>query len=328
VCVFRPRAPTAAAGKPAKTTSGSTRGWGLTVKRCLPLPNAHGIFALGAWPGLLTSLVTGRKSRPLRPQGTSLVYPIRMPTRFRFTARALSGIALATGLLALILVSPVLLRGLSHARNVNWQQLSDIGQTYDAAAAVLSGIALVGVAVSLVVQTRQAKTERIRLVRERQMELLQISMERPEVYGYALGADISSPSDVDQLRARLMFTLWMNYARMGYQMEVLTASALRADFFPNIFRSEIGRKWWINNRSNWLNTPVPDRRARDFSKLADIEYRNAVAAGPPVVVTKSARGNNTVLRNKAGFVTGVTGVAIGIAIRSIIARNSRRRRVD
>ena len=86
-----------------------------------------------------------------------------MLRRFRFTARLLAVIAVGAGLLSLVLFSPLLLRELTHVKGIDWQQLSNVGQTYGAASAILSGIALVGVVFSLLVQARQAKTERIRV---------------------------------------------------------------------------------------------------------------------------------------------------------------------
>ena len=84
--------------------------------------------------------------------------------RIRNSAVYIAAFAILTVLLLLILVSPLFLRTLARAHGINWSQLSDIGQTYGAASAILSGVALVGVSLSLMVQARQAKAERIRIV--------------------------------------------------------------------------------------------------------------------------------------------------------------------
>jgi Family of unknown function (DUF6082) len=82
-----------------------------------------------------------------------------------------------TGLLSLILVSPLLLRQLAQIKGIDWTELSNIGQTYGAVSAILSAVALIGITISLVIQARQARTERVRITRERQMELLRIILD-------------------------------------------------------------------------------------------------------------------------------------------------------
>jgi hypothetical protein len=99
---------------------------------------------------------------------------------------------------------------------------------------------------------------------------------------------VDSQSDADKVRARLLATMWMNYGRMGYQMDILSERSLRAEFFPGMFRSELTRSWWSTFRELWLNTPVPDRRGRKFAEIAEEEYRKAVAAGPPTVLVNKA----------------------------------------
>src|SRR5438045_9631717 len=87
---------------------------------------------------------------------------------FRLTLY-LSFALLAAVLLSAILFSPLFLRRVAEVRGVNWNLLGNIGQTYGAASAILSAVALLGIAVSLVLQRRQARAERIRIVRESQI---------------------------------------------------------------------------------------------------------------------------------------------------------------
>jgi len=59
----------------------------------------------------------------------------------------------------LVAVSPFALNLLS-PNATDWTQLSLIGQTYGAASALLAVIALLGVAVSLLMQAREARASR------------------------------------------------------------------------------------------------------------------------------------------------------------------------
>jgi hypothetical protein len=249
-----------------------------------------------------------------------------MPDQVRFTSRLLVISAICVGILALILISPVLLLELSHVKGVNWQQLSNIGQTYGVSSAILAGIALLGIAFSLVIQARQAKTERMRIVRERHIELLQIILDDPEQYAPVVGMD--PESGVDEIRKRLFLVMWLNYARMGYQTDVLTGNAVRADIIQPMFRSDLTRSWWDSNRVLWLNSPVPEHRARRFAEIVDEEYQKAVATGPAAITVLNDESNKVSAEAsissshwRAPLAIG-SGIVIGVLIRSYIGVRS------
>jgi hypothetical protein len=228
----------------------------------------------------------------------------------------------SAGLLLLVLISPLLLRILAGARGIDWPQLSNIGQTYGAASAILSGVALIGVSLSLLIQARQARAERIQVVRERHMDILRIALEDPEVYARVMGMDAESLGE--NTRAFIFATILMNYGRMGYQMGVLTESAIRADFFQGLFQSELGRAWWSQNRQLWIRNPVPERRAQQFVRIADDEYHKAIMAGPPTITVPSKDSPHAIAktpqhRSQWHTPTAIAlGITVGIMIRSRI----------
>src|SRR5215469_12947531 len=84
--------------------------------------------------------------------------------KLRKPAVVLIAIAIAVATAWLVLISPLLLRQIARIHGVNWTMLGNVGQTYGAASALLSAIALIGVSASLVIQGRQARNERLRLV--------------------------------------------------------------------------------------------------------------------------------------------------------------------
>ena len=77
-------------------------------------------------------------------------------------------IAVAVVIIALVALSPLALRELSSVRGVSWPQLSNIGQTYGAASALLTGLALIGVVGSIVFQVRAIRVSREQAMRDRQ----------------------------------------------------------------------------------------------------------------------------------------------------------------
>jgi hypothetical protein len=79
---------------------------------------------------------------------------------------AVSGIFIGT------LLSPALLLGIDHILHTNWVTVSSIGQTYGFASAALSGLALLAVAYSLIIQQRESKAARAQNQRVLHTELL------------------------------------------------------------------------------------------------------------------------------------------------------------
>jgi hypothetical protein len=63
-------------------------------------------------------------------------------------------------LIVVILVSPLALKWFGGA-DAEWAWLSDIGETYGAAAVLLSAIALLGVGLSIAIQARQARQAQV-----------------------------------------------------------------------------------------------------------------------------------------------------------------------
>src|SRR5215471_21034949 len=93
----------------------------------------------------------------MKPLPSSRSVSWSVPT-IRKTAVYLTFLVITLGSLALVLISPILLRQLDRIKGIDWSLLSNIGQTYGAASAILSAVALIGISISLLVQVRQAKT--------------------------------------------------------------------------------------------------------------------------------------------------------------------------
>jgi hypothetical protein len=224
--------------------------------------------------------------------------------------------------LSLILASPLLLRQLAGIRGVDWAGLSDVGQTYGAASAILSAVALIGIALSLLVQARQARTERIRITREHHMELLRVILDAPDVYGPVIG--LQARSAIGNQRF-LFCTMWMNYAKTGYQMGIITEHDLRGDILASAFESGPLRDWYIVARRNWSGEEGPAERR--FLRIVDEEYRKALKAGPAKlsrIGDALPRARTTVTpKNRNVIAKTMLGVAIGILLGSRLRPNGR-----
>jgi uncharacterized membrane protein len=86
---------------------------------------------------------------------------------------------LLTIFLAVVSLSPFALRSVGHLHDINWIQLSYVGQTYGAISALLAAIALTGVVVSIVLQIRDTRHNRLAEMRTRHYELMRMALDSP-----------------------------------------------------------------------------------------------------------------------------------------------------
>lgn len=225
------------------------------------------------------------------------------------------------GALALILLSPLLLQQLSKVKGVDWARLSDIGQTYGAASAILSAIALIGVTFSLAIQAQQARTERVRITRDRHTELLRIVLDAPELYGPIIG-DEAMRSGIDERRF-LFCTMWVNYARTGFESGVLTEELLHDDIFGPAFKSEPLRVWWRHARKYWHGGLINGRKDRRFVQIIDEEYRKAEMADSVVAPSVGGSASKVAATKKNKLRTTLTATVLGVVFGIIIGSRLR-----
>jgi len=139
----------------------------------------------------------------------------------------LAALVLALGAIgiAAIVLSPLLLIQLNDLGGINWSRLSEIGQTYSAASAILATFAPVAVAISLFVQIRQVRASQIHVVRELHGELMRMALEDPNLYFASWGP--AWVASVPNLRQHLYTNLVMNYFHMAYEVGIYGEPVIR-----------------------------------------------------------------------------------------------------
>jgi hypothetical protein len=204
--------------------------------------------------------------------------PLRSPIRLRRISRQLPwravSISVTATILAVALLWPVLMT-ITVSGNINWHALSEVGQAYGAVSAVLSGLALCGVVVSLLIQRRQAQTSTQYAIRERHFDLLRLMLDQPDLmYGFAM--DPRDPAARRSVYVNLiighMHMTWM----LGEAEEIDLRNALR-----EMFRGSTAMDWWSRGGGEWTVDPRP--RSRQFLRIIQEEYKKAVMTGPPLV---------------------------------------------
>ncbi|MFI2207438.1 DUF6082 family protein [Streptomyces sp. NPDC020192] len=155
--------------------------------------------------------------------------------------RVLALVAAAAAVLAALLLSPFVLEEISHSKGVDWNRLSQIGAAYGFTSAIVSALALSGVAGSLIVQNRQARAEQVQGIRSYYLELVRLELDDMALYQPVWGdTDITDPHE----RKRHVYAdLMMNYAWMGFEIGTIREPLLR-DMLTGMFTGEAGRHYW------------------------------------------------------------------------------------
>jgi hypothetical protein len=162
----------------------------------------------------------------------------------------------------------------------DWERLSWVGQTYGAASALLSVMALIGIAVSPTLQARESKASREQALRAIHTELLQMAMD-DEVYRRCWGPFFSAGDPTAQ-REHMYVNLIVSNWQMRYEMRAISEEHLRASAHI-VFSGEIGRRFWAEGRELRLKA-VSSRREHRFHQVLDEEHRHALdspAQSPP-----------------------------------------------
>jgi hypothetical protein len=184
---------------------------------------------------------------------------------------------LATGVVA-VLLSPLLLRLLAERSSADWESLSHVGETYGAASALLSALALAAIAASLFYQARQAAGLQIQTVRMLHVELTKMALAEPELF-LPCWRPIDAPTIAGK-RQHLYQNLLITYVWMSYELNGLTETEIRV-LLSKIFEGEAARRYWRRVQADWMPTWASDRgRGRRFREIVTEEFDNACKRRP------------------------------------------------
>jgi uncharacterized protein DUF6082 len=190
-------------------------------------------------------------------------------------------LALAVGVLALVVVSPIALQRIARIHGIDWMRLSNVGQTYGAISALLTALALGGVVISLLYQASAFKTAREQASRTIHTELMKMEMESPFYMATIAGAwgPKYGFTDYDSLRRNHLIHMWVSYWEGQYMLHDMPDAAVRG-VANDLFISVAGRRYWSMSKTFKLKY-YKGRRLR-FTRMVDEEYKKAIASGPPV----------------------------------------------
>lgn len=186
------------------------------------------------------------------------------PSRF---LPVLALFVLCAGVLPIIvLLFPLLLDGAFG--EADWETLAQIGGAYGGVSAVLSALALCGVAASLFFQWRQARDSNLIVMRERQFELIQLGITNPKLIYVRLPGVAEEDLPVAQYA-----NLWMAYWKLLWDlgnMSEIELDRLSYDLFTG---SRIAYTWWEKVGPNWNVSGAT--RARLFMSIVTTSHERA-----------------------------------------------------
>lgn len=194
---------------------------------------------------------------------------------------AVSRLLLALGVVSFVasvagvMLVPALLARVS-TPDTDYSRISDIGQSYGAASAVISAMALGVVLVGLTMQHRQFTRGRLRSLSDAADELVQLAMDNP-VYRQCWGSRVS-PDGIDEALFYYCNRL-IRHWKTAWELGDLSETQARG-YLASFFDSEISRLFW-QMHGNWhMQVRARNRRER-FLALINEEYLRAIRNGPP-----------------------------------------------
>ncbi|WP_326732485.1 DUF6082 family protein [Streptomyces phaeochromogenes] len=230
-------------------------------------------------------------------------------------------VAAAAFALTVVLLSPFVLEEISGSKSVDWNRLSQVGAAYGFTSAIVSALALAGVAVSLGVQNRQARADQVQGIRSYYLELVRLELDDMALFQPVWGdTDIDDP---DEQKRHVYADLMMNYAWMGFEIGTIRESLLR-DMLTGMFTGEAGRHYWSRAHPSWIASSSGSRVGRRFLAIVGEEHARAVASGPPTRSPNApsqpavpVAGVSPAWRTSAGALIGLgAGLALGTLLRS------------
>jgi hypothetical protein len=146
----------------------------------------------------------------------------------------------------------------------------DVGEISEAGGALLSGLALVGVAVSLRMQRRQNQITAYEALRSVRGSLLQFAIENPR-FLRLWGAGGEGAEDAAYV------SMIFSYLKMAFALRFLSERELVG--FCRVFSEPAVAGFWAKARDDYLND-ASATESRGFARIVDREYQRITRATP------------------------------------------------
>ncbi|MGP7998857.1 MAG: DUF6082 family protein [Streptosporangiaceae bacterium] len=142
---------------------------------------------------------------------------------------------------------------------------------------LISSIALVGVAASLLLQNRQLRISQLQATRAMQAILIQMSLSSPTLAAGAFGF-----SDAERMGKGALVNWQVRHWEASHSIKAMSDESVRVES-AHLFTSEFAREWWAEVREVY-RVDAKTKLERRFCTIVDTEFerkRREFEAPPP-----------------------------------------------
>jgi hypothetical protein len=166
-----------------------------------------------------------------------------------------------------VVFAPFGLREVGKILGLDWGELANIGQTYDAVATFLAVPTFGGVIASLFAQNRQLRAGQEQTALLTQIELVRLGIEHPDLAG--ADGTLSEGFSAERKRQYMMFNLFVSKWRSSFSVGELNEDEVRL-LVGRLFGRALAREWW-GYAGDSYRVGVHGRRRR-FYEIVQDEY--------------------------------------------------------
>lgn len=179
------------------------------------------------------------------------------------------------GITAGVVASPLIMQKF-YVDGRDYSTISNVGQAYGGASAVVSCIALLAVTISMFIQHQQVRVMRHDAHAEFNEDLVLLAMQYPK-YRQCWGARVSADGVDEDLfyYCSKVIKGW----RRSWELKKVDEAQVR-EYLRNWFDSEIPRLFW-EAHGDWHRSGAAQPHRDRFREFVNSEYLRAVKAGPP-----------------------------------------------
>ena len=196
----------------------------------------------------------------------------RAKRRPRPTVRMASLVCLSIAI-ALLMVAPIVLVFNGSDVDLQLARVGNLGQAYGLVSAVLSALALGGIAASIYYQAKQGRGYRVEAWQRVHFDVMRLLLAEPSTYLPCI-IDPTEFDSEEQIRQYFFTSMWLAYGRTGLELGIMSEEGVRSEFVADMCRSELARELW-NMRRGYLQNQVDIDR---FTALVDNEFRKTAVS--------------------------------------------------
>src|SRR5436189_297531 len=110
---------------------------------------------------------------------------------------------------------------------------------------LISSVALLCIAISLLLQARQLRTNQVQVTRAAQQEVIRFSLENP-----SLATEVMGVADPETYTKHVYLNWYFSYLSMSYDIKTMSKPNLRL-LLERPFAVQVSREWWAMARQSY-----------------------------------------------------------------------------